>query len=552
MSSSSSSRINSSKSSRSGGGGGGGSGGSGGGSSGYGGSGEDAPPPPAAVSSSRPTTAPARAFRSRSLLVPGTSAAHPSSTSHARIVRHNSLRFRHDEPAWYEDSSFSGDSQSRGSTAGMEVMDLRPSSHHAVRHMETSSLVSLGSKSSSSISSSRSMSKLSKGGAKELTELKFTKLPSSLFNVKSGGKAAAVGGDGLVAAAESGDDGLKGGGDDKDASDPSLLKGDMPTHWEEADGPPANEEGDGSGGSGGSGNDKRHAARRPAQARNRSSLSLRISNNGKFLLGESEQAYRALMSLMSGGADDDGDHDNDDASKQGSLKSHGSRKSHSSDSHRSGYWSELGSTTGHGSHHGSDGTCTSKLTETSPLTREKRRQLRRKLYVRRCVQAIAAAAALAALSGSALYFGGAFGNDYLGKLLSKLSMGEESNEVERDEEETERRLRYGHPTVVMEPTEETRTDGHRASSGGKLLPPHHRDDNNYYNAVVMQEQQYFLDAAPKDVPTNEEWIGWIDRGQDQIQEYNQDDYPFGDEGRRALAPGEEGRRGDHFVPQGWN
>jgi len=309
-------------------------------------------------------------------------AIHASMTS---MVRQHSIQFRHEEPDWYEDSSFSGESSHSGSD--MEVMDLRPSDHHAVRHMETSSLVSLGSKSSSngdSIESSRSMNKMGAKGAHQLTELKFSKMPSSLFNVASSGI----------------DDG---NGSDNLANGDSLVSGgveDMPTHWEEADGN-ENEEGNVS--------NMGLGRRKPAQARTRSSLSLRISNNGKFLLGESEQAYRALMSLMSSNEDED-DHGNvpeggsvSGSSHSGSSSSHSNRSHGSSvasgDSHRSGFWSELGDA--HMS--GSEVSVTSSMSETSPLTRESRKQLARKLYIRRCAKAMVGVMALGVLSMSAIY-----------------------------------------------------------------------------------------------------------------------------------------------------
>lgn len=310
-------------------------------------------------------------------------AIHASMTS---MVRQNSIKFRREEPDWYDDSSFSGDSSHSGSE--MEVMDLRPSDHHAVRHMETSSLVSLGSKSSSngsSIESSRSMNKVGGKGAHPLTELKFSKMPSSLFNVASSGN----------------DDG-NGNGSDHFASGDGLVAGgveDMPTHWEEADGN-ENEEGDV--------NNLGLDRRKPAQARTRSSLSLRISNNGKFLLGESEQAYRALMSLMSSNENED-DHTAPEggsvsgSSHSGSSSSHSGRSHGSSvvsgDSHRSGFWSELGDA--HMS--GSEVSVTSSMSETSPLTRESRRQLARKLYIRRCAKAMVGVVALGVLSMSAIY-----------------------------------------------------------------------------------------------------------------------------------------------------
>mmetsp|Transcript_20408 Transcript_20408/g.43757 ORF Transcript_20408/g.43757 Transcript_20408/m.43757 type:complete len:388 (-) Transcript_20408:366-1529(-) len=66
------------------------------------------------------------------------------------IVRQNSIRFRHDENLWYDDTSFSGSSVFSG---GMEVMDLRPRGSveelQLLDQLETEGLASLSSGSSS-------------------------------------------------------------------------------------------------------------------------------------------------------------------------------------------------------------------------------------------------------------------------------------------------------------------------------------------------------------------------------------------------------------------
>ena len=60
------------------------------------------------------------------------------------MVRLNSIRFRHDEPDWNEDSSYSGDDSYVGSR-GMEVMDLRTGAQ--LSGLEDSSLISFSSNS---------------------------------------------------------------------------------------------------------------------------------------------------------------------------------------------------------------------------------------------------------------------------------------------------------------------------------------------------------------------------------------------------------------------
>jgi len=377
--------------------------------------------------------------------IPGSNALHSSITSikseHCR-VHSNSIKFRNDEPEWYEDSSFSGESNGCSSRE-MEVMDLRPSDHHAVHHMDTSSLVSLGSKSSTQ-SSSRSLSKASNEfkEASGLSELKFSKLPSSLFHVASSSNVIAdCGRDRLASDSEGSIRFIKPGPNSPPLSPvPGQMRGDMPTHWEEANG--NNDEGDEHHRHDSSGESNHHSSsdsnphhRRRRPNRRQNSLSLRISNNGRFLLGESEQAYRTLMSLMSASGNGNLARGYPSSSESGmgedessSLVSH----SDSNGSRSSGFWSELGDVARSitGSHDDSD------LTENSPSSKERRRrrQLRRKLYVKRCVRGMVGVVALSMLSMSAIYFLTEDGQlilsmNFLGEMLS----GEHVNSTEGGE-----------------------------------------------------------------------------------------------------------------------
>jgi len=404
----------------------------------------------------------------------------------------------------------------------MEVMDLRPSDHHAVRHMETSSLVSLNSTSSSngsSIESSRSMNKMGGKGAHPLTELKFSKMPSSLFNVASSGN----------------DDG-NGNGSDHLTSGDGLVSGgveDMPTHWEEADG---NDNEDGNNNV--NNNNMGLGRRKAAQARTRSSLSLRISNNGKFLLGESEQAYRALMSLMS--AKDDNDDDDNapeggsvsgGSSHSGSSSSRSGRSAVSGDSHRSGFWSELGDA--HMS--GSEVSVTSSMSETSPLTRESRRQLARKLYIRRCAKAMVGVLALGVLSMSAIYListdrEGAVDIGFLKSMLvrEKAADDRQVSGSEAEQEGQDRLLKFhrlpgGGSIVEMVEIvkDEKGEDGSRRTLHLHGSHPQEEIIASYQNGV-------YFDNGPRDL----------------LQEYNE---PFTEDGL-----GFDEAYQDNIAPQGWN
>mmetsp|Transcript_183 Transcript_183/g.454 ORF Transcript_183/g.454 Transcript_183/m.454 type:complete len:547 (+) Transcript_183:137-1777(+) len=111
------------------------------------------------------------------------------------VILRNSLRFRHEHPHSFGDSDSSTYGDGSGSN-DMEVMDLRPSSHQTVRHMENSSLVS--------VSSHISLD---------------SELASGLFQVASG--TSGHGGSGL---------GLSLSSEGEDAP----LGDDLPQHWQTA------------------------------------------------------------------------------------------------------------------------------------------------------------------------------------------------------------------------------------------------------------------------------------------------------------------------------
>mmetsp|Transcript_22923 Transcript_22923/g.47867 ORF Transcript_22923/g.47867 Transcript_22923/m.47867 type:complete len:532 (+) Transcript_22923:76-1671(+) len=104
-------------------------------------------------------------------------------------TRQNSVKFRHNEHEWYEDSSCSGvDSIMSSVVGGLEVMDLRPNSAATLEHMRASTTSSLASLSSGGGSGNSAMSAPAVSMAGYL-EPKF----SRFFRVESNSKSKSKG-----------------------------------------------------------------------------------------------------------------------------------------------------------------------------------------------------------------------------------------------------------------------------------------------------------------------------------------------------------------------
>ena len=381
------------------------------------------------TSSPSPPSRPARGDRPR---------RRATCDSIASVTSRNSLRFdivdsdadEEDDDVWDTADNPDGDN----SLTNMEVMDLRPSSRSddVQRMLETSSLVSF----SSNISID-------------------SELASGLFQVASNTERDRVHLKTEQGISEVGE----------------ALKGDLPRHWE-AVGAGYAAGGNGLDVSTTGGDEEMGQQRRP------SIMSTLTMDNP---LGESEQAYRALMSLMKSDPYENNDESGEDNGKaatreqlvaigEGGEGGTASRKSsggsglgglvsvgfggsgdgsgrvqkrrgsnysdNSAESRRSGFWSAIGTLTGNHSddesysHDGSDSS--SAYTESSPLTHARRK--RRRLYVRHCARAMVVFVALAALSGSLVYFVPEEDNPFV--LVSSLfggDGGEEDEEVSMEE-----------------------------------------------------------------------------------------------------------------------
>mmetsp|Transcript_36443 Transcript_36443/g.76500 ORF Transcript_36443/g.76500 Transcript_36443/m.76500 type:complete len:790 (-) Transcript_36443:119-2488(-) len=320
------------------------------------------------------------------------------------IARQTSIRFRHSDADSFGDGSLSGGESSEllgdngnepPRIAGMEVMDSRPPQSsgvgeehrdRALNQMETCSLVSNTSSHTGSHASSHNNSQV--------------------------GTTSANGGD---------------GGDDasSQASGKSDRSAKAPNHWHEADSLfSANTNDDDGEGEG------------EANKKTMSNLGIRKSTldsvvvEGKFLLGESEQAYRSLQRLLN--SDDHKKYTTaaTNAATTTNINSGTSLKSfnsiHSNTSNNTGFKSapphpgydrDSGSesSTGssklwdamdasHASHNSMMSIYSTMTDESNPLTLERRRRMERRImYVRRCAKAMAGFVALAVLSMSAIY-----------------------------------------------------------------------------------------------------------------------------------------------------
>lgn len=253
----------------------------------------------------------------------------------------------------------------------MEVMDLRPSRSRKLSCIrDTNSLVSLSSNMSID-------SELASG--------------SGLFQVANG-SGDAVGSSLLHTEYVRGHVGGDAAANNNMTS--GLDNQDLPKHWDAA--------GSGAGVSkGGFGTSSR---------RNSTGQRKNVVPPSSAPLGESEQAYRALMSLMRSNTNND----NSEVSSEVSISSESSgglKESFKSvATGTSGFWSAIAplgtdedsSSSSSTSSNGSE--TSSQLSELSPLTRKKRRQ-RRQLFRRRCARAMVGFVAMAAwLSGCVIYF----------------------------------------------------------------------------------------------------------------------------------------------------
>lgn len=347
-------------------------------------------------------------------------------------IRRNSLRFRHntnDEADWF-DGSGSGSEDDDGSNGSgpmsMEVMDLRPSSHSAVHRMEVSSLVSLSS--NMSIDSD---------------------LASGLFNVASGTttrRARSNGGHYDPALGRSA----------AEVSD--ALRGDLPGHWERA----------------GSGYTSHHS-----HGGSGASISGGASFGGQSLtsmsqafenpLGESEQAYRALMSLM---RSDHGNPDDTDSTINGTNNNNNGNADHrasfcSQETGRSGFWSALApppdaeDTSTNGSGRSEDGS--SKVSESSPLTRA--RKAKRRVYLRKCARAMVTFLVLSALSFGTIFL--LVEEDFDAVLSMMPGRGQRSGMVAGEEEE------FAEGTTTVNMIDETRRLPAGLDSDNNMVPASH-------------------------------------------------------------------------------
>mmetsp|Transcript_7173 Transcript_7173/g.13008 ORF Transcript_7173/g.13008 Transcript_7173/m.13008 type:complete len:854 (+) Transcript_7173:120-2681(+) len=326
------------------------------------------------------------------------------------IARQTSIRFRHSDVDSFGDNgslSSGGESSSSDSRGGdtngnggptrmagiMEVMDLRPPPSGRVGGEHRGDRASNRMEACSSASDTGSRNSRRNNN-----------------NIRVGNSSA---------------DGGGGGGDGGDAS--SRASGEsgksgkapeQPNHWHEAGSlfPPSSES-----------EVTSENATMSNLGRRKSTLD-GVVVEGKFLLGESEQAYRSLQRLLN----------NDDHKKRTatadknerkittvtSLKSFGSIRSNNSNNtgfnsapphpgydRDSGSESSTGSSklwdameSSHASHNSIMSIYSTMTEESNPLALERRRQMeRRHTYVRRCAKAMAGFGALAALSMSAIY-----------------------------------------------------------------------------------------------------------------------------------------------------
>lgn len=263
-------------------------------------------------------------------------------------------------------------------------------------------------------------------------------------------------------------------------------------------------------------------------------------------LGESEQAYRALMSLMrsnnGANSDDSSNNEEDDNFKPGASFA-------SAATGTSGFWSAIAPLPNaddysESSSSGSKSTTRSNLSESSPLT-FKRRQ-RRQLYARRCACAMVGFVALMTLSGSVIYLVAdeeegsifeALHDNFWGRFTGNKKLSSEEQEEENNIEEAARDLIVQNQGLPGGQQEDDWRTSWRLPGGERdarfMTTRQGRDQRMRARAVRLGHQRQLRDNyhAQQDYKMHHR----------QMMMQDEEEYY----GRRSLAPDAEG----YFIPQ---